>query len=77
MMPFACFYSYTYPEPNGFKEALVSPAEAYYHAQLREFILPYEAVRTATDPDKTLLDFLRTTYLAGSQLGKWNNEYTT
>jgi hypothetical protein len=54
----AAFYSYAYPEPDGFREYAVRPEAAYYHRELREFILPYQAVRTADEPDTALLDFL-------------------
>ena len=62
----ASFYSYAYPEPPGFKDAPVSPAGAHYDETLREFVLPYEAVRTASDPDATLLAFLQSTYEAAA-----------
>jgi Family of unknown function (DUF5996) len=68
----AMFYAYAAPEPAGFGEAPVRPAQAFYDAQLREFLLPYEAVRTAADPRETLLEFARSTYDAGANLGKWN-----
>ncbi len=68
------FYAYAAPEPPGFREAPVRPAQAFYQAQLGEFLLPYEAVRTATDPRETLLEFLRSTYEAGANLGKWDRE---
>lgn len=70
-MPEAAFYAYAYPEPGGFKETLMQPA-AYYHPELREFILPYEAVRVSPDPDATLLAFLQTTYDAAATLGYWD-----
>jgi hypothetical protein len=66
------FYSYMYPEPLGFPTASVQPATAYYHPTLREFILPYESVRTAADPDAMLLAFLQSTYEAGANLADWN-----
>jgi Family of unknown function (DUF5996) len=68
----AAFYSYGYPEPPGFAEARIRPAEAYYHEGLREFILPYEAVRTAQRPDELLLQFFQATYEAGAELGGWD-----
>ena len=71
-MPQAIFYSYAYPEPAGFGQAKVKPDAASYNSQLREFILPYDAVRTATSPDPTLLDFAQSTYDAASTLGKWD-----
>ncbi len=66
------FYAYAAPEPVGFREAPVRPTQAAYNAQLGEFLLPYEAVRTATEPRQTLLDFLQDTYEAGATLGHWD-----
>ena len=68
----AAFYSYAYPTPEGFGSARVAPADARFDPKLGEFILPYEAVRTAKDPEATLLDFLRTTYDAAATLGRWD-----
>nr|WP_206024534.1 DUF5996 family protein [Rhodococcus sp. 14C212] len=65
------FYSYAYPAPEGFAEHPVRPDAAYYSAELGEFLLPYEAVRTAADPDAELLRFLRSTYEAAADLGHW------
>jgi hypothetical protein len=69
----AAFYSYAYPEPPGFAKAAVRPAQAYYHEGLSEFILPYEAVRRAENPDRLLLDFLMSTYEAAASNGKWDH----
>jgi hypothetical protein len=66
------YYAYTYPEPEGFKEYPVWPAEAYYHKVFGEFILPYEAVRTALSPDETLLGFLQSTYEAAAKRAGWD-----
>jgi len=71
-MPMAIFYSYAYPEPTGFSEAKVKPDAASYNAQFREFVLPYDAVRTAKSPDDAVLDFAQSTYDAASQLGNWD-----
>jgi hypothetical protein len=68
------FYSYAYPEPPGYADWKVEPAAAYYDPALREFILPYAAVRTAVDPDATLLGFLRSTYEAAAELGRWDRD---
>jgi hypothetical protein len=68
----ASFYAYAVPEPPGFAAARVRPAEARYDPRLREFVLPYEAVRRAPDPASTLLSFAQTTYEAGARLGGWN-----
>jgi hypothetical protein len=71
-VPYAAFYSYAYPEPAGFSAAPVKPDAAFYSADLREFILPYDRVRQAADPDTTLLEFLQTTYEAAANLAKWD-----
>ena len=73
-VPEPVFYSYAYPEPAGFREWPVVPAEAYYSTDLFEYLLPYEAVRNADDPDAALLDFLRTTYEAAAELGAWDRK---
>jgi hypothetical protein len=65
------FYAYAYPEPKGYPARRVEPAAAYYHPQLHEFVLPYDAVRTADDPDHLLLTFLQSTYEAAADLGAW------
>ncbi|HSU85153.1 MAG TPA: DUF5996 family protein [Chthoniobacterales bacterium] len=72
--PSPVYYSYAYPEPTGFAEAKVQPAEASYYAPLREFVLPYDAVRAAGSPDEMLLDFAQSVYDAASSLGKWDRE---
>jgi hypothetical protein len=66
------FYSYAYPEPAGFREIAVAPSAAYYHDVLREFVLPYDAIRDTASPDRVLLGFLQSTYDAASSLGKWD-----
>ena len=66
------FYSYVYPEPDGFSSWEVRPAAAFYDPTLREFVLPYGAVRTASDPDAMLLSFLQSTYDAAAELGRWD-----
>lgn len=68
------FYSYAYPEPDGYKTAEIKPKEAYYHTDLGEYILPYKAVQSASNPDRTLLDFLQTTYEAASVCGNWDKD---
>ena len=70
--PTPIFYSYAYPEPPGFAQAKIQPDTAFYEAKLREFILPYDEVRTAEKPDQVLLDFAQSTYDAASKLGKWD-----
>ena len=69
--PQAAFYSYAYPEPAGFRDRTVT-AGAYYDATFGEFFLPYEKVRTAPNPEATLLDFLSTTYMAAAETGHWD-----
>lgn len=68
------YYSYAYPEPEGFKEYPVWPPEAYYHPVFGEFVLPYEAVRTSLSPDETLLGFLQSTYEAAAKRARWDRE---
>ncbi len=68
------FYAYAYPAPEGFKDYPIKPEAAYYHAELGEFILPYEAVRAAEDPDAALMDFLQTTYEAAAVLANWDRD---
>jgi len=72
MMPEPVFYSYAYPEPKGFPDTKMQPAAGAYSTQLKEFVLPYEAIRQATMPDQALLDFARSTYDGASTLGKWD-----
>ena len=69
--PQAAFYSYAYPEPAGFRDRPVTPG-ARLETALGEFILPYDTVRNALDPDALLLDFLATTYAAAAETGGWD-----
>lgn len=66
------FYSYAYPEPEGFKDYPIHPKEAFYSSQMREFILPYQAVQLAENPDAVLLAFLQSTYDAAANSGNWD-----
>ena len=66
------FYAYAVPEPAGLKEAQVEPAATYYHRDLGEFILPYEAVRTSADPAAALRSFISSTYERAATLGGWD-----
>jgi Family of unknown function (DUF5996) len=68
----AAFYAYAYPEPAGFAAAKVTPADAYYHPDMHEFLLPYAAVRSASNPDAVLLEFLQSTYEAAADLAGWD-----
>jgi hypothetical protein len=65
------FYSYAYPEPPGFREQAVTSG-AHYEPALGEFILPYDTVRQAGDPEALLLDFLTRTYAAAANTGSWD-----
>jgi hypothetical protein len=66
------FYAYAYPEPPGLPDATIHPRAAYYHREMREFILPYEAVRTAGNPDELVRAFLQSTYDAAADLAGWD-----
>jgi hypothetical protein len=69
--PCAAFYSYAYPEPVGFRDRAVAPS-ATFDTTLGEFILPYDAVAQAPEPDALLLDFLSTTYAAAAETAGWD-----
>jgi len=71
---YAAFYSYAYPAPEGFGAAHVLPKEAFFSKELGEFLLPYDAMRTARDPDAALMEFLQSTYAAAADLGKWDRK---
>jgi len=71
---FAAFYSYAYPTPKGFAEAQVAPEGAYFDQKLGEFLLPYDVVRTSTEPESTLMAFLESTYRAAADLASWDRE---
>ena len=66
------YYSYAYPEPEGFKGYPVRPTGAFYSSELGEFILPYAAVRRSKNPDQELLAFLQSTYEAAAETGRWD-----
>jgi hypothetical protein len=72
--PEAIFYSYAYPEPNGFRGVPVRPAAARFDPGLGEFVLPYANVRAAADPEDVLLEFLQSTYEAAAERGGWDRE---
>jgi hypothetical protein len=69
---YPAFYSYAYPAPEGFAAAKVKPDAAFFAKELGEFILPYDAVRTARDPEAALMAFLQSTYDAAADLAKWD-----
>ncbi|MDF3051967.1 MAG: hypothetical protein K0S19_72 [Geminicoccaceae bacterium] len=66
------YYSYCYPEPPGYPDATVLPRGAYYHRDLKEFVLPYQLVRASDQPDEVLLQFLQSTYEAAANLAGWD-----
>jgi len=73
--PHPAFYSYAYPEPKGFSEAVVEPTQgAFYHPQLREFILPYNEVAVLPDHEHRVLAFCQSTYEAAAKFGEWDRE---
>jgi hypothetical protein len=71
---YAAFYSYAYPAPEGFATAKVKPASAFFSKELGEFLLPYDVVRKASNPDTALMEFLQSTYDAAAVRGKWDRE---
>jgi predicted GNAT family acetyltransferase len=73
-MDYPAFYAYAYPAPGGYRTATVQPDAAFWHDGLAEFILPYEAVQTAPDPDAALMAFLVSTYEAAAELGGWDRD---
>jgi len=66
------FYAYAVPEPQGLKTARVEPEGAFYHPELNEFVLPYEAVRGAASPDAAITAFIDSTYEAAASLAGWD-----
>ncbi len=71
---YPAFYSYAYPEPPGFRTTQVRPDTAFFSEALGEFILPYDAVRNAAQPDQVLLDFLQSTYEAAANAAQWDRD---
>ena len=71
---YPAFYSYAYPEPVGFRATSARPDAAFFSEALGEFILPYDAVRTAAEPDQALLEFLQSTYEAAANAAKWDRD---
>jgi len=68
------FYSYAYPEPPGYRESPIVPAQAFFDSKMGEFVLPYEAMRLSADPDSILLQFLQSTYEAAANCGLWDRD---
>ncbi|MCC5968333.1 MAG: N-acetyltransferase [Pararhodobacter sp.] len=71
---YPAFYAYAYPAPGGYRAASVRPDAAFWHEDLSEFMLPYDAVQSAADPDETLMAFLVSTYEAAADLGDWDRD---
>jgi hypothetical protein len=71
-LPEPALNAYTYPEPPGCRTMAIKPDAAYFHPELAEFILPYENVRLADDPDQVILDFYRSAYEVGTSLAGWD-----
>ena len=71
-IPEPVFYAYAYPEPEGFRDYPISPGAARYDDAMREFVLPYESVRTSAAPDDEVLAFAQTTYAAAADLAQWD-----
>ena len=71
---YPAFYSYAYPEPDGLRSTRVRPDAAFFSEAVGEFILPYDAVRTAAQPDQALLEFLQSTYEAAANAAKWDRD---
>jgi len=71
--PRPAFYSYAYPQPEGFADAAM-PGGAFYDSSLGEFLLPYDLVRAAGDPDALVMDFLQKSYAAAASLGRWERD---
>jgi hypothetical protein len=66
------FYAYAAPEPTGFRDSKIRPAQAFYNAQIGEFLLPYDTVRNSADPEAMALEFFQSTYEATANLGNWD-----
>lgn len=72
--PFPLYYTYIYPEPNGFSDVRVKPGQAFYSSELLEFVVPYDDIRRASDPDAALFSFLESTYDAAAESADWDRE---
>jgi len=70
----AAFYSYTAPEPPGLSKSTLQPAAGFYSQDMKEFLLPYDAVRQSASPETALMDFLQSTYEAGANLANWDRK---
>ncbi len=72
VVDYAAYYSYAYPVPDGFSERAVQPKGAFFSKEAGEFLLPYDAVRTAVNPERTLLDFLESTFAVAAETANWD-----
>jgi len=70
----AAFYAYTVPEPDGLSEQSVKPAAGFYSQDMKEFLMPYDAVRQSPSPEEALMDFCQSTYEAGANLARWDRK---
>ncbi|HEY3104976.1 MAG TPA: DUF5996 family protein [Pyrinomonadaceae bacterium] len=70
----ASFYSYAAPEPTGFGDVKVKPAATFYSSEVKEFFLPYDAVRQSPSPEDALMEFCQSTYEAGANLANWDRK---
>lgn len=68
------FYAYAAPEPAGLAKQPVRPESAFYHPELKEFLLMYDDVRNSASPERTLMEFLQSTYEAGASLAGWDRK---
>jgi hypothetical protein len=75
-VPFACFYAYAHPMPNGFSEATILPSHAGWDSGVSEFLLRYDAAVAEPDPRRSILDFFASTYDAAARLGNWDADLT-
>ncbi|MEZ5392478.1 MAG: DUF5996 family protein [Bryobacterales bacterium] len=73
-LPDPVYYAYAYPTPEGYADAAVKPAQAFWNKDLGEFMLPYEAVRTSPNPDETLHEFFQSAYEPAVDLAGWDRE---
>jgi len=70
----AAFYAYSAPEPSGLPESKIKPAAGFYSQDMKEFLLPYDAVRQSSSPEEALMDFCQSTYEAGANLARWDRK---
>jgi hypothetical protein len=70
--PQPVFYAYAVPEPDGLSTARVQPDSAFYHPELKEFVLPYEAIRGDASPAGAITAFIETTYEQAASLASWD-----